>query len=162
MPMYGTNYEHPVFTLDGKNIIVDRLNEVDEFTLQGQNWRSIIPNWTADERYPAIAPNGTNIAYVTACSPTPQDVVPDDSTLMVANLGSPPADPCAGRQWNPPTWGFLSHPSWGPGTVITFAHQTASGLRRIAISNQAQQVANLLHDNGDQLDPVWAPSGFTP
>ena len=157
-PQFGTNYEHPVFTLDGQNLIVDRLNEIDEFDLQGQNERSVVGNWTADELYPALSANGTNVAYVSACALSSLQ----DSSIMLAELGDLLADPCAGRPWNSAVWGALSHPSWGAGTLLAFTHQTAGGLHRVAISNSDQQVVDLVADDGDQQDSVWAPATFKP
>jgi Tol biopolymer transport system component len=165
-PDYGHNYEHPAFTRDGKNLVVDRLNEIDEFDLQGQNERSVIANGTIWDLYPAISPDGVNLALVSTCGPGSGAL--DDPTIVIAELAATGTDPCAARLWNPPTWGILSHPSWGPGgTTMAFAHQPptpegGSTLHRIAISDLAQHMGDLVDDDGDQLDPVWAPSTFNP
>jgi Tol biopolymer transport system component len=147
-------YEHAAFTPDGKTIVVDRENEIDGFDRNGQNEISIVENGTQDELYPAISPDGTFVAFVASCN------APGDANVMIATMATPGAPACSARTWNAPTWGVVSHPSWGPAAWIAFAHLSSNGLHRVAISDENQQVFDMVEDQGDQLDPSWAPSTF--
>ncbi len=85
--------------------------------------------------------------------------------IMIANAGGALPDWCNGRPATKEDLGRLSRPSWGPGTLITFAHVSHDGLRRIVVSDAANVKAppvEILQDNGNQGDPAWAPASFSP
>ncbi len=157
----GSDYEYPVFMQNGTQIIVDRLNEVDAFDLSGNQLRYVVGNTTAEEIQPALSRDGVNIAFVAdSC-----DYGVADGVILLANASGTLPDRCNGRPATLENLGHLSHPSWGPGTLITFAHVSSIGLKRIVVSDAAKlmgQPVELLQDNGNQENPTWAPSTFSP
>jgi Tol biopolymer transport system component len=164
MPGFGGNYEHPVFSPSGSELVVDRLNEVDVFDLSGTYERSIVENWTSDELYPAISGDGAVVAFITdGCAAAENGV--DDSlelTPFSDELGSPNG-PCGGRPATALDLGELNHPSWGPGTFLAVSHVSSNGLYRVLLldtSNPQFGPVEPLQNNGNQENPTWAPSTF--
>jgi Tol biopolymer transport system component len=161
MPSFGTDYEWPVFTQDGSQLIVDRLNEVDAFNLSGKQLRYVVGNTTAEEQQPALSRDGAKIAFVAdSC-----DYAVSYGVILITTASGTLPDRCNGRPATMENLGRLSRPSWGPGTLITFGHVSHNGLRRIVVSDAANAMAppaELLQDNGNQGDPSWAPTTFAP
>jgi hypothetical protein len=83
-------------------------------------------------------------------------------SVMVSTFATTLAGPCETRQWNQPEFGNISHPSWGSATWIAFAHQENNGLNHVAVSDDSGQVFDMVEDDGDQRDPSWAPTAFSP
>ncbi|HEX3345384.1 MAG TPA: hypothetical protein VHS09_12460 [Polyangiaceae bacterium] len=147
-------YEHPAFLPDGNRIVVDRQNEIDSFDLQGQGEQSLVENYTEDELYPAVSPDGTLLAFVSPCNAL--------TNVMIASLAAPRAPPCSARIWTPSILEGITHPTWGPSAWIAFARLAGDHLDRVAISDESQQIYDLAVGQGDQLHPVWAPGSFNP
>jgi hypothetical protein len=154
-------WEHPVFTLDGNGLLADRYNLIDVFDLMGNVKLALLPGESQESLWPAIQRNNANVAFVTSCSTF-------DDSIVVVSIGAPFSSPggyCAARAASARNLGPLSHPSWGPGTLITFAHQSSAGVSRIVVgdaSNPGAEGVELVQDQGDQENPFWAPSTFQP
>jgi len=153
----GLNYEHPAFAPDGNGLVVDETLEIDAFDLQGQNKRYVVANGTQEAFYPAPSPDGVSMAFVAGCGSSI-----GAQSVMVTTFATTLSNPCTTQQWNQPDFGNISHPSWGSDAWIAFAHQDTSGLNHVAVSNDNGQVFDMVEDDGDQRDPLWAPSAFTP
>ena len=157
----GVDYQHAVFMPGGSELLVERCNLLDVFDLSGQKLRGLVEGWSQESQWPAIQRGGVNVAFVTSCPNL------DDSIVVMPLSGyvTGVAGNCSIRAGSARDLGALSHPSWGPGTLIAFSHMSAAGVRRVVVGDAANPTAaavEIAQDSGDQQDPSWAPSTFQP
>jgi len=158
IPLLSASFGHPTFGRDGNTLIVDRDNEIDAFDLSGGSPRFIVNNDTFEENYPALSRDGTSLAFIlgpceSGLGPT-VDVMPADQFVF---------NPCNACPVSGTDLGTLTHPSWGPGSLLTFSHTSSAGTKRIVImdsANPSAEPVEILQDSANQDNPVWAPSTF--
>jgi Tol biopolymer transport system component len=151
-------FGHPTFGRDENTLIVDRDNEIDAFDLSGGSPRFIVNNATFEEDYPALSRDGTSLAFILGpcewgLGPT-VDVMPADEFVF---------NPCNACPVSGTDLGTLTHPSWGPGSLLTFSHTSSAGTKRIVVmdsANPSAEPVEILQDSANQDNPVWAPSTF--
>src|ERR1019366_997897 len=155
---FSASFVHPTFGPDGNTLIVDNDNEIDAFDLSGGSPRFIVNNWTPDEAYPALSRDGRSLAFVVGPCELglgPEvDVMPPDKFVW---------DPCNACPVSGTDLGTLTHPSWGPGSLLTFSHTSSAGTKRIVVmdtANPSAEPVEILQDSANQDNPAWAPSTF--
>ena len=153
--------EHPVFEPGGDKIIVDAISEIDELDLTNLKVRPVVANFTVDMTEPALSRGGADVAFVVDGCAAPIG----GNVIEIANVGGTLDFVCDGRPGSATNLGALAHPSWGPGSLITFAHFSSALRYRIVVADTAhldRPAVELVQDGASQQDPTWAPSAFNP
>jgi Tol biopolymer transport system component len=157
----GGTAEHPVFEPGGDKMIVDVISEIDEIDLATKTIRTVVPNTAVNMVEPTLSRGGADVAFVAdGCGASV-----GANAIEIANTAGAPDDACSGRQGSATNLGALAHPSWGPGTLITFAHLSSALHSRIVVADIAhldRLAVELVQDDASQQDPTWAPSTFNP
>jgi Tol biopolymer transport system component len=143
-------YAHPQFTLDDTQVVVDRNNEIDVFTLDGNAQRMIVQNWTTTIQAPSLSPSGLDVVYEVYC----------DGVSLWSSPFSVNTNPCEGVRITPGDLAHDSrHPSWGPNDRIVYS--------RVDKANNTGQIVTIVRERdakacavtalgADDRNPVWS------
>jgi Tol biopolymer transport system component len=152
-------YKYPSFSLDEKEVIFSRSNEIDARNINAGTQRYVVPNWTTTEETPALSPDGRLVAFAVGCDL--QEVI------SVAPFSGHSGDPCTAQRMTPLSAGSARRPSWATNTMMAFERSatSSSSLTTTVISvSEAPGSAprDIIGPPGDHRNPSWAPIGFDP
>lgn len=146
------SYQHPQFTPDDARLVVDRNNEIDVFTLDGNEQRMIVQNWTTTIKAPSLSPSGLDVVYQVRC---------DTRTSLWTSPYSLNTNPCEGVRVTPPNELSSEHPSWGPGNQIVYARvdeSTNTGRIALILRERGATPCTVTAPGADDRNPVWQSS----
>jgi Tol biopolymer transport system component len=152
-------FKYPAFSLDDKEVIFSRNNEIDAWNIAASTQRFVVPNFTTTEETPAVSPDGRLVAFAVGCDL--QEVV------SVAPFSGHTGDPCTAQRMTPLAAGSARKPSWATNTMMAFERSASSSSSLtttvISVSDAPGSVPrDLVGSPGDDRNPNWAPVGFDP
>jgi Tol biopolymer transport system component len=145
---WSIGYRHPHFTLDDKELVVDRLNEIDVVSLDGAEQRVIVQNVPVAVQQPSLSPSGRDVVYEVACA-------------YRLSLWSSPlsvnTNPCEGVRITPVSLFNAEHASWGPNDRIVYARTGYTNRGQIAIVTREPGATPCAVTNvtTDSRNPAW-------
>jgi Tol biopolymer transport system component len=146
-------YFWPHFSADGGELVFDRNNEINAATIGGMGFRQIVQNTTTTIKFPAVSPDGREVAYHVYCD------------MPGASIWTTPfstkTDACLGRRVTPAGGTYLSQrPAWGTATYLAYEMiDNATNIGAIAvISREAGSAPCPVTPQGsDNRNPSWGP-----
>lgn len=152
-------YKYPSFSLNDKEVIFGRNNEIDARNLNTGVQRYVVPNWTTTEETPALSPDGTLMAFAVGCGSM--------EVISVAPFSGHSGDPCTAQRMTPPSAGSTRRPSWATNNMMAFERSaTSSSSLTTAVISVSEAPGSSPRDivgpPGDNRNPNWAPIGFDP
>ena len=149
-------YRYPSFSLDGREVMLSRGNEIDALKLGDSAKRYVVQNWTTTEETPALSGDGRLVAFGVVCGPV--------EVLAMTTFADYAPDPCATQRVTLAAAGVARRPSWAGNDAIAFEHTVPPGTAAaIAITSApGSQPQDIVGPPGDHRDPSWAPVGFRP
>jgi hypothetical protein len=145
-------YFWPHFSLDDRELVFDRNNEIDAIEIATAAFRRIVQNWTTTIKAPAVSPDGNDVAYDVYCEqPGPSIWTTPFSTTT---------DPCKGRRVTPPGDFVSQRPSWGTTSLLAYEQvDMKTNLGSIALINRqaGSQPCVITPPGSDNRNPAWSP-----
>jgi Tol biopolymer transport system component len=152
-------YEYPSFSLDEKEVIFSRRNEIHARNISTGAQRYVVPNWTTTEETPALSPDGRLVAFAVGC-----DVM---EVISVTPFSGHRGDPCTAQRMTPPSAGSARRPSWATNNMMAFERSASSSSSLTTAIISVSEVPgsdprDIVGPPGDNRNPSWAPIGFDP
>jgi hypothetical protein len=146
-PDERNGFKNPVYTLDGKRLIIDRGNEVSTANLNGGDRRFIVNNTTTTIVHPSLSPDGVNVACAIWCTGgTSIWVFPFDGIAEACRSGAVEVAPAE-----------TSKPAWGARQLAWERGSPADIMLGLPVARTA--ATNLTNHPADDRNPAWAPVG---
>jgi len=152
-------YKYPSFSLDAKEAIFSRNNEIDAWNVDAGTQRYVVPNWTTTEETPALSPDGRLVAFAVGC-----DLI---EVISVAPFSGHSGDPCTAQRMTPLSAGSARRPSWATNNMMAFERSATSSSSLVTTVISVSEMPgsaprDIVGPPGDHRNPNWAPIGFDP
>jgi hypothetical protein len=147
-------FEYPSFLPDGQSLILDLMNAVSVYKLDGTLLLDVIVGTTATMAQVSLSPDGTKGALIEGCGGIGPD--PYVKSVWVVPVGQM-NNPCTGTRITSVTMGDFAHPSMGP--LGSVAAALASSPAKLLLFKDGQSAPLAATPGHDAANPSFSPVG---